>query len=324
MELKYVIFALKQQWEEQIQELAAGLQEENIVCCSMDESGKWMNGAVDNSEKAAEKESGFIQEICNQAILLTDDREIAAKYAGNITIIGCERNGAAYFDGAVLVTDDLTSLDARFLEETMLHALGRPVVAALTERLIIREMTVDDWEILYSISRQNGMEHVFAMDSEGGNCFERERLTAYISQVYRFYGYGLWSVWKKDGTLIGCCGLSEYEAENEPSAAKEAEKENENEPSAAKEALKKITNSEPRLELQYMLSRQFQGQGYGLEMCRAVLGYAFARTDWQEVWVRVHPDNAPSRRLAERLGFERTDECTAEMLVYRLDFRRQI
>ena len=123
------------------------------------------------------------------------------------------------------------------------------------------------------------MEHL--QDAIEENFFRKENLLSYIKDVYRLQGYGLWSVFLKDGVLIGCCGLADTTA----------------------------ADGRVRLELQYMLDREYHRRGYGTEMCRAVLNYVFARTDRQEVWLRIHEGNDASLKLAKKLGFvcEETD-----------------
>ncbi len=56
-------------------------------------------------------------------------------------------------------------------------------------------------------------------------------------------------------------------------------------------------------EVGYDLMPCFQGRGYMAEALAAVLGYGFGTLALRRVEARTHPDNAPSRRLLERLGF---------------------
>lgn len=214
------------------------------------------------------------------ALLLTDSPQAAMdwKRRGGVCI-GCSC-GNEYFEGAWLVTDSLDWLDAAVLQENLLRAQGKPVIAACTQRLILREISKEDIDRLYEISQQEGMEYAME-DGRRENCFERTRMKAYIEHVYRLWGYGLWSVWTRKGSLIGCCGLNGS-------------------------------------ELQYMLDEKWQGRGYGLEMCRAVLSYAAEKTDLNKIWVRVHPDNQQSLRLAEKLGFikEELDFKLTDGMIY--------
>lgn len=216
-------------------------------------------------------------------VIITDDRALARQFSKRrFVCIGLQRQecltdgcGAAcengFFAGAALVTDSLEELDEEILEECLLHMTGRPVTAAETSQLILREMTAEDAPRLYEISTQAGMEKALAGGPEQ-NFFRQDSFLSYINCAYRFFGFGLWSVLKRDGTLIGCCGFSYWE---------------------------------DRIELQYMLDETYRGKGYGTQMCRAALSYAALRTDWERIYVRIAPDNRPSLRLAEKLGFQK-------------------
>lgn len=215
-------------------------------------------------------------------ILITDSQVMAGRWKkrGGVCVACTENEG--FFEGAAMVTDILEELTEEILEECLLHELGLPVTVAETERLILKEIAKEDVDTLYRISRQGGMEYLMDVDFDAADSrrnaktddfFEPERMLAYIENVYRFYGYGMWGVWTKAGELIGCCGFHEREAAN------------------------------IHLELQYMLDISYQKQGYAQEMCRAALDYTTARTDWEQVWVRVHEENEASVRLAGRLGF---------------------
>lgn len=53
----------------------------------------------------------------------------------------------------------------------------------------------------------------------------------------------------------------------------------------------------------YELARHAQGQGVMAEALRAIFTWAFATMDVDRIEAQVHPDNAPSLVLLERLGF---------------------
>jgi RimJ/RimL family protein N-acetyltransferase len=77
----------------------------------------------------------------------------------------------------------------------------------------------------------------------------------------------------------------------------------------------------PGFELGWTLRRAFWGKGYATEGARAALRFAFTRLDRPHVISLIHPENAASIRVAERLGERRVD--TAEVmgkpaLVYRI------
>lgn len=256
-----VLFVLGAEWEKERLELEKRLE---------------MAGIFWSQRKGTQAGVQFLEQFKapEKLIAVTDDRELALK-AGELGIacIGCADADAPYFGHAGMVTDAPSELEADILEEYLLHYHHIPVTAAETGRLVLREIAEEDFETLCRISRQEGME--FTQSGAEGDFFDKERMAAYIAHAYALYGYGMWSVLKKDGTLIGCCGLSDQTWED----------------------------GDTRLELQYMLDRGCWGQGYGTEMCRAVLRYASARTDRQAVWLRIHPGNEPSKHLAQKLGF---------------------
>jgi [ribosomal protein S5]-alanine N-acetyltransferase len=58
-----------------------------------------------------------------------------------------------------------------------------------------------------------------------------------------------------------------------------------------------------RLEIGYILAKAQRGRGLMAEALQALLTYCFAALDVHRVEAMVHPDNTPSLRLVERLGF---------------------
>lgn len=58
----------------------------------------------------------------------------------------------------------------------------------------------------------------------------------------------------------------------------------------------------PGLELGWTVARRLWGQGYATEAARLALDWGFQNLDTNEIISAVHPDNAPSIRVAERLG----------------------
>lgn len=284
-----MIIQVSERWKADAQALAARLERARLHCvlCSDTGQARALLGRADDT------------------IIITDCRSLAAELSAmGYACIGCgavgvseaageehmadapagtgaqDMAGAGFFDGAGLVTDDLSGLDPALMERVLLHEQGRPVIIARTKRLIIREITEADFTALQALSREPGMEWALSGEADG-SCFEQERLKAYISFAYRFFEYGLWSVLLQDDVLIGCCGLGQMPDDGIfgrlfPEAA-------------------------DALELQYMIASRYQRKGYGTEMCRAVLDYA--EEDSDRIWVRIHPDNRGSAVFAGKLGF---------------------
>jgi RimJ/RimL family protein N-acetyltransferase len=78
------------------------------------------------------------------------------------------------------------------------------------------------------------------------------------------------------------------------------------------------------VELGYILARSAQGRGLATEGARAWLEIAAAIPDLDYVIANIHPENHPSTRLAEKLGFAFSRHDTTPSgqptLIYRLDF----
>ena len=64
-------------------------------------------------------------------------------------------------------------------------------------------------------------------------------------------------------------------------------------------------------ELAYELLPRMHGNGYATEAARALLNAAFD-TGRRRIWATIRSSNAPSLRVAEKLGFRR-DHCTADV-----------
>src|SRR5215475_10995287 len=104
-------------------------------------------------------------------------------------------------------------------------------------------------------------------------------------------GYGLWAVEERaSGVLVGRIGFWNPEGW-------------------------------PGFELGWTLRRSFWGRGYATEAARAALEFAFTRLGQAQVISLIHPENAASIRVAQRLG-ERpvgsTEVLGKPALVYRI------
>jgi RimJ/RimL family protein N-acetyltransferase len=112
-------------------------------------------------------------------------------------------------------------------------------------------------------------------------------------------GYGYWSVERReDGAYIGQLGFADFKRAIEPSI-------------------------EGLPEMGWLLAAQVHGQGYAHEGVSAALAWADRTLRATEIVAIISPGNAPSIRLAERVGFVRAEET-----LYReeatLIFRRRV
>jgi [ribosomal protein S5]-alanine N-acetyltransferase len=68
-------------------------------------------------------------------------------------------------------------------------------------------------------------------------------------------------------------------------------------------------------EIGYCFKRDAWGRGIATEVVRALLPFAFEHLCAHRVYARVDPDNPPSARVLERLGFRREGQLRKDTLV---------
>ena len=129
----------------------------------------------------------------------------------------------------------------------------------------------------------------------GGAALDAESTAAQVARfeaVWREYGFGQCALIDREtGALLGRAGLHPWPQWDE-------------------------------VELGYVLARHAQGRGLATEAARAWLDVASETLALDRLTAVIHPDNAPSRALAARLGFRvhRDDVIPAgvPVLVYEL------
>jgi len=270
--LRSVWYKIEENKTTRSEQIFLALQKKGIPC----RKGVWL------SEKLQERE---------HILVLTDDRELAEQISEpGIACIGVAGECVAFFNGADLVVEEPEKLELQDLEKYLQRYHGLPVTIARTKRLTLREMIVDDWQVLNRIDHQSGMEKA-RQDAEETDSFEKSRLESYIGSQYRLYGYGLWSVVLDKECVIGCCGFSALDG--------------------GSDIQKGIGDGEDAqdqevpviLELQYMLDEAYRRQGYGTEMCRAAIAYAYEHLEADEIMVRVRSDYQEAISFAWSIGF---------------------
>lgn len=145
-----------------------------------------------------------------------------------------------------------------------------------TERLILREMTQDDFsdlaEILQNPRVMYAYEHDFS-DAEVQEWLDRQL------KRYEKYGFGFWAVvLKETGEMIGQTGLT-----MQPYKDKEV------------------------LEIGYLLKENFWHCGYAREAALGCKKYAFEKLGSEKVHSIIKVDNHASIRVVESIGMERED-----------------
>ncbi len=184
------------------------------------------------------------------------------------------------FQAAILV-EGFDEVDFCFVNRIYQYDHMEAVTILTTPNFIIRELSVDDIEDLSSIYSDPSIR-MFVNDFNESLDLEKEKLLAYIRNIYHFYGYGLWGVFLKEtNQLVGRCGV-EY----------------------------KQLDDEDVYELGYLLTKHYQGLGYAKEFVTAVIHYCFLELNLPFLIAIIDIDNIPSIHLAERVGMQRIGTCT--------------
>ena len=197
------------------------------------------------------------------------------------------------YSGVDMLVEGFDEVDVDFLEKVWQRHHRIPWTILETERCIVRELTLDDLDALFELYGDGEIDKY--TDSLYPYEEEKEFQRAYIENMYRYFGYGLWLVFSKEsGKLIGRAGLEHREY-----------------------------NGEIELELGYIIGGSYQGKGYATEICEAILAYAKENTGFDRINTLIEDGNIPSKKLSEKLGFvheEDFDLAGKVMHRYILDF----
>jgi RimJ/RimL family protein N-acetyltransferase len=151
-----------------------------------------------------------------------------------------------------------------------------PVVE--TERLRLRPWRKADFRAYHAILQHPEVHRHFGPEPMGQEeCWRR--LAAAVG-MWNLLGFGGWAVVRKsDDTLVGMLSLFNAWRELEPEFGEQP-------------------------EMGWIFAQEVHGQGMAGEACRAAIDWAEANLPPTPIWAIIAPANAPSIRLAERLGFE--------------------
>lgn len=146
-----------------------------------------------------------------------------------------------------------------------------------TERLILREMTVSDYDALYAVLADSDIMQHYPYT------FDEERVRGWIDkniERYQIFGFGLWAVvLKETGEMIGDCGLT-----------------------------MQLIGGQIKPEIGYHIRRDCQRKGYGSEAARATRDWAFRNTPFRVVYSYMKYTNIGSYSTAIANGMHQVDE----------------
>jgi RimJ/RimL family protein N-acetyltransferase len=146
-----------------------------------------------------------------------------------------------------------------------------------TNRLILREVTVDDSQFIFDLL--NTPKFKKYIGDRGVNSLEesREFIDTKYRQSYIDHGYGLYAVeTKDDGKPVGLCGF------------------------VRRDTL-------PGPDIGFAFLPEFEGKGYGFESAKAVMDFGRETLGFTDLFAITSQDNDVSGKLLEKLGF-RFDE----------------
>lgn len=146
-----------------------------------------------------------------------------------------------------------------------------------TERLILRELTMADFDALYEIlSDPETMIHY-------PKPFDQEKVKYWIDwnlENYQTFGFGLWAVvLKENGQMIGDCGIT----------------------------MQNI-HGKIKPEIGYHIHKRYQNQGYATEAAIRCKQFVFENTPFNRVYTYMKYTNVGSYRVALKNGMKLVEE----------------
>ena len=152
-----------------------------------------------------------------------------------------------------------------------IHTIGNMKPILETERLLLRELTPDDFDAMFEIFGDAETMLYYPQP------YSREMLEAAMQRQFASYaenGYGLWAIiLKSENKFIGDCGL-----------------------------LTQDVDGVRELEVGYHVHRNYWGKGFAPEAAKACFEYAFNTLGRKRMISLIRPENLPSRRVAEKNG----------------------
>lgn len=146
-----------------------------------------------------------------------------------------------------------------------------------TKRLILREMTQEDFPALSAIFLDPRTTRYYPAP------FDEERVRRWIAvnqERYRTFGFGLFAVaLKETGEVIGDCGVT-----------------------------MQMIHDVIRPEIGYHIGSQWQRQGYASEAAQKCMEMVFERTPFEAVYSYMKSTNAPSYGVAIKNGMQFIEE----------------
>ena len=168
--------------------------------------------------------------------------------------------GKEYRGSATYVVYDYEDITYMYCEHIYARKTHTPACILETDNYIVREECENDLEELYrlydTLSDCSFIEPLYEAERE------KEFLSAYISNMYGFFDYGLWLVFdKKTGELVGRMGIENRSIDG--------------------------VNCQ---ELGYLVGRKYQRRGIAYEVCSKIIEYAREYLYIDRLYACIHKD----------------------------------
>lgn len=216
----------------------------------------------------------------NLVILTDQPLKVKEAVQAKLPVIYYEHLGNPPVYDADMTLLSLEGLDGDFFEKVFRRHYNLPWTIAETERLIIRESTLKDFEGLLELYRDDSAlrwikDETFCSvnDKQVDSSARSAGFAAYIRHQYSYYGYGLYTVLlKESNTIVARIGFGN------------------------REYWGKVY-----LDFGYLVGRAYRNQGIASETALALAGGMEDLTGEKSATIFCHRDNIPSRRTAEKI-----------------------
>ncbi|MGX6646928.1 GNAT family N-acetyltransferase [Maricaulaceae bacterium MS644] len=155
--------------------------------------------------------------------------------------------------------------------------MSEAVPVLKTKRLILRAFTAADFDAFAAIwGDASVVRHISGTPSSRSDSWSR---LLRLAGSWPLLGYGYWAVEERaTGRLTGMAGLADFKREIGADIA-------------------------GLPEAGWVFSPEFHGKGYATEAMRAALCWADAALDAEKSCCLIHPNNAASINVAQKLGY---------------------
>ncbi len=198
----------------------------------------------------------------------TDQNGIAA------AALYTESNRKCGFSKVLYCIEDIEFMSYERINRMWQRRFGIPWIITVTDRLVIREQTIEDIPALYEVYSDADAAR-YMEDLYDDPVREAEYMREYINNQYRFFEYGVWALTlRESGKLIGRAGLAVREGYDAP-------------------------------EIGYIIGKPYRECGYAKEGVAAIIEYAWKELNVHDLIAFTRQKNTASIKLLESLGFER-------------------